>query len=74
MAYITNYNFRRITKEFEIPKNKDYKFVLPTVSLSSILIIPGNYVPLQSKQGKQIKIKQATHEIQGRDQRKLYHG
>lgn len=26
MAYITNYNFRRITKGFEIPKNKDYKF------------------------------------------------
>jgi hypothetical protein len=26
MAYITNANFRRITKEFEVPKDKDFKF------------------------------------------------
>lgn len=26
MAYITNANFRRITKEFDVPKDKDFKF------------------------------------------------
>lgn len=31
MAYITNYNFHRITKGFEVPKDKDYKFDDPII-------------------------------------------
>lgn len=31
MAYITNYNFNRITKGFEAPKGKDYKFDDPII-------------------------------------------
>lgn len=31
MAYITNYNFNRITKGFEAPKDKDYKFDDPII-------------------------------------------
>jgi len=31
MAYITNYNFNRITKGFEVPNYKDYKFDDPII-------------------------------------------